>query len=144
MKKILAIPVFLFLLLVATQSPVLSSGYSMAVLMEDTSTVVLVKFDSSSFNQDEAMQYSQMVGNLIGSNPGSHVFYHNQLGDPDELRSVLSNYTEYYQVIFLDMATGASRVPASGPNMWVDAYYDNMGMYVASLGFPVALMDMFY
>lgn len=143
MKKLLLIPAFIICIMLGGQSLAQGSGYSMAVLMDDV--VVLAKFDSSSFSRAEANSLSQMVAELLTSNvPDAHVFLHHQLDDPDPdaLRSALKHpgYWDLWEIFFLDITKAAN--PAGAQNIWIDIWYENQGMYIATLGVPEVFLEM--
>lgn len=144
MKKFLAIPVVVFLLLLGIQSQALSSGYSMTVLAMDemADAVVVMKFDSATFTQAQVNEFTQAAKEFAAAQPDIHVFSHQELGDPDALRVFLSDYYDFFEIVFVNIGAGPSRMPGLGPNIWIDVTYDNLGMYVASLGFPEEFMDM--
>ena len=141
MKKLLLIPAFIICIMLGGQSLAQGSGYYMAVLMDDV--VVLAKFDSSSFSRAEADNLSQMVAELLTLNvPDAQVFLHHQLGDPDALRSVLKHpaYWDLWEIFFLDITKAAN--PARAQNIWIDIWYENQGMYIATLSVPEVFLEM--
>ena len=139
MKKLLLIPAFIICIMLGGQSLAQGSGYSMAVLMDDV--VVLAKFDSSSFSRAEANSLSQMVAELLTLNvPDAQVFLH--LDDPDALRSALQHPAiwDLWEIFFLDITKAAN--PAGAQNIWIDIWYENQGMYIATLGVPEEFLEM--
>lgn len=135
MKKMLLVPAFIICLLLGVQSHAQGSGFSMAVLMDDV--IVLAKFDSASFTMAEADSLSQMVAELLTANvTDAHVFFHHDLGNPDALRAVLQDpaFFNLFQIFFLDVSKAAN--PAGAQNIWIDLWYENEGLYLATLGFP--------
>ena len=142
MKKLILLSTLAFLLFAPLSSMARAGGYSMAFLMDDGSegVIVLAKFRSQDFFKSEVNSWAtQLSQALQGFGYGSNawVFNHDQLGDPDALRSVLGPLYNYYQTIFMEVSKGPARVAgAISQNIWVDLSYENMrGMYIGSLGF---------
>lgn len=134
MRKFLLLPALIVSFFLAAQGTALASGYSMAVLYDEA--VILAKFSDSYFNQSEANTYSQLISSQLENYlPEAYVFSNQDLGDPDDLRSVLQKYTDSLEIVFIEVSKGESRFPSQGPNIWLDIWYDNSGMYVGSFGF---------
>lgn len=141
MKKLFLIPALFLCLCVGLPGLAGASGYSMAVISQDYNVVVLAKFSDTDFSEMQAKTYSQFLGGMISSYIDNAVFLDNP-GDPDDLRTALQDFTNTWEIIFVQISKGESPVPAQGPNIWLDIWYDNDDMYVASFGFSEIFAQM--